>query len=133
MIAEDTLHAYIDAQPEELMVLGWIHTHPSQTCFMSSRDLHTHVWYQVSMPESIAVVCAPGQRAGEDWGVFRLTDPPGVGVVRKCEKVGVFHPHDVPPGGGGLYTDCVGRPGHVVEVEGLGFEVVDLRDEVDGA
>jgi STAM-binding protein len=44
---------------EELMVLGWIHTHPTQTCFMSSRDLHTHVGYQVMMPESIAIVCAP--------------------------------------------------------------------------
>lgn len=46
---------------EELMVLGWIHTHPTQTCFMSSRDLHTHVGYQVMMPESIAIVCAPSK------------------------------------------------------------------------
>lgn len=44
---------------EDLMVLGWIHTHPTQTCFMSSRDLHTHAGYQVMMPESIAIVCAP--------------------------------------------------------------------------
>lgn len=43
------------------MVLGWIHTHPTQTCFMSSRDLHTHVGYQVMMPESIAIVCAPSK------------------------------------------------------------------------
>ncbi|GAO19213.1 hypothetical protein UVI_02008060 [Ustilaginoidea virens] len=44
---------------QDLMVLGWIHTHPTQTCFMSSRDLHTHAGYQVMMPESIAIVCAP--------------------------------------------------------------------------
>ncbi|KAK3186554.1 hypothetical protein K4F52_004594 [Lecanicillium sp. MT-2017a] len=44
---------------EDLMILGWIHTHPTQTCFMSSRDLHTHAGYQVMMPESVAVVCAP--------------------------------------------------------------------------
>jgi STAM-binding protein len=44
---------------EDLMVLGWIHTHPTQTCFMSSRDLHTHCGYQIMMPESIAIVCAP--------------------------------------------------------------------------
>lgn len=44
---------------EDLLVLGWIHTHPTQTCFMSSRDLHTHSGYQVMMPESIAIVCAP--------------------------------------------------------------------------
>lgn len=46
---------------EDLMVLGWIHTHPSQTCFMSSLDLHTHAGYQVMMPESIAIVCAPSK------------------------------------------------------------------------
>ena len=46
---------------EDLMVLGWIHTHPTQTCFMSSRDLHTHCGYQIMMPESIAIVCAPSR------------------------------------------------------------------------
>ncbi|KAI2616760.1 hypothetical protein GGR54DRAFT_608816 [Hypoxylon sp. NC1633] len=44
---------------EDLLVLGWIHTHPTQTCFMSSRDLHTQAGYQVMLPESIAIVCAP--------------------------------------------------------------------------
>ena len=43
----------------DLIVIGWIHTHPTQTCFMSSRDLHTQAGYQVMMPESIAIVCAP--------------------------------------------------------------------------
>ena len=46
---------------EDLMVLGWIHTHPTQTCFMSSRDLHTHCGYQIMMAESIAIVCAPSK------------------------------------------------------------------------
>lgn len=59
MTNESDLFDYCDK--EELMVLGWIHTHPSQTCFMSSRDLHTHVGYQVMMPESIAIVCAPSK------------------------------------------------------------------------
>ena len=44
---------------EDLIQLGWIHTHPTQTCFMSSRDLHTQAGYQIMMPESIAIVCAP--------------------------------------------------------------------------
>lgn len=43
----------------DLIVIGWIHTHPTQSCFMSSRDLHTQAGYQVMMPESIAIVCAP--------------------------------------------------------------------------
>ncbi|GJC99935.1 MOV34/MPN/PAD-1 family protein [Colletotrichum higginsianum] len=40
---------------EDLLMVGWIHTHPTQTCFMSSRDLHTQAGYQVMMPESIAI------------------------------------------------------------------------------
>lgn len=44
---------------KDLLVVGWIHTHPTQTCFMSSRDMHTQAGYQVMMPESIAIVCAP--------------------------------------------------------------------------
>jgi STAM-binding protein len=54
---EEEIFDYCDK--EELLVVGWIHTHPTQTCFMSSRDLHTHVGYQVMMAESIAIVCAP--------------------------------------------------------------------------
>ncbi|XVE65547.1 hypothetical protein DITRI_Ditri08aG0008400 [Diplodiscus trichospermus] len=42
-----------------LFPLGWIHTHPTQTCFMSSVDLHTHYSYQIMLPEAIAIVMAP--------------------------------------------------------------------------
>jgi STAM-binding protein len=31
------------------IMLGWIHTHPTQTCFLSSIDVHTHFPYQVCM------------------------------------------------------------------------------------
>ena len=56
---ETRIFDYVDG--EDLMVLGWIHTHPTQTCFMSSRDLHTHSGYQVMISESIAIVCAPSK------------------------------------------------------------------------
>jgi len=56
---EEALFNYVDG--EDLMVLGWIHTHPTQTCFMSSVDLHTHCSYQLMLTESIAIVCAPSQ------------------------------------------------------------------------
>ncbi|KAI9847293.1 MAG: hypothetical protein M1837_002880 [Sclerophora amabilis] len=146
-INESALFDYCDS--EDLMVLGWIHTHPSQTCFMSSRDLHTHCAYQVMMPESIAIVCAPSKNPslvplhvllaivhtlmsaarpcpltldGSRWGVFRLTDPPGMQAIRNCAKPGLFHPHDE----NDIYTDAL-RPGHVFEASGLEFQVVDLR------
>lgn len=118
MLNESALFDYVDG--EDLMVLGWIHTHPTQTCFMSSRDLHTHCGYQVMMPESIAIVCAPSQ--DPDWGVFRLTDPPGMPSVLNCRQTGLFHPHSET----NIYTDAL-RPGHVFEARGLEFEVHDMR------
>jgi STAM-binding protein len=58
-VGEMELFEYVDT--EGLMVCGWIHTHPTQTCFLSSRDLHTSVGYQVMLPESVAIVCAPSK------------------------------------------------------------------------
>ncbi|EHK99645.1 putative AMSH-like protease sst2 [Glarea lozoyensis 74030] len=72
------------------------------------------------MPESIAIVCAPSKNPS--WGVFRLTDPPGMQSVLNCRKTGLFHPHDE----ANVYTDAL-RPGHVCEAEGMEFSVVDLR------
>lgn len=123
MTNESQLFDYVDS--EDLMILGWIHTHPTQTCFMSSRDLHTHAGYQMMLAESVAIVCAPSKgdtTHGGDWGVYRLTDPPGKKVILSCEQPGIFHPHDVE----NVYTDAL-RPGHVVEARGMDFEVVDLR------
>ncbi|PYH89855.1 putative endosome-associated ubiquitin isopeptidase [Aspergillus ellipticus CBS 707.79] len=117
-VNESAIFDYCDS--EDLMVLGWIHTHPTQTCFMSSRDLHTHCGYQVMLPESIAIVCAPSKTP--DWGIFRLTDPPGLKTVLNCTQSGLFHPH----GEANIYTDAL-RPGHVFEAKGLEFETVDLR------
>ena len=115
---ESALFDYCDS--EDLIMLGWIHTHPTQTCFMSSRDLHTHSGYQVMLPESIAIVCAPSK--SPDWGVFRLTDPPGLKTVLNCTQSGLFHPHAEE----NIYTGAL-RPGHVFEVNGLEYETVDLR------
>ncbi|XP_024023974.1 AMSH-like ubiquitin thioesterase 2 isoform X2 [Morus notabilis] len=42
-----------------LFPVGWIHTHPTQSCFMSSVDLHTQFSYQVMVPEAFAIVMAP--------------------------------------------------------------------------
>lgn len=123
MTNESQLFDYVDSH--DLMVLGWIHTHPTQTCFMSSRDLHTHSGYQMMLAESVAIVCAPSKgdtTYGGDWGVYRLTDPPGKKAILNCEKPGIFHPHDVD----NIYTDAM-KPGHVIELKEMEFEVVDLR------
>jgi len=117
-VNEEALFDYCDSQ--DLLTLGWIHTHPTQTCFMSSRDLHTHSGYQVQMSESIAIVCAPQHEPS--WGIFRLTDPPGLKTVLNCRQTGIFHPHAE----SNVYTDAL-KPGHVWELPGLEFDLVDLR------
>jgi STAM-binding protein len=34
-------------------------THPTQTAFLSSVDMHTHFAYQKMLPEAVAIVCSP--------------------------------------------------------------------------
>ncbi|KAM6066917.1 AMSH-like protease isoform 3-T3 [Chlamydotis macqueenii] len=76
----------------DLLTLGWIHTHPTQTAFLSSVDLHTHCSYQLMLPEAIAIVCSPKHN---DTGIFRLTNA-GMVEVSACKKKG-FHPHTKDP------------------------------------
>ncbi|KAK9161709.1 hypothetical protein Syun_008050 [Stephania yunnanensis] len=104
-----------------LFPLGWIHTHPSQTCFMSSVDLHTHYSYQVMLPEAIAIVMAPTDTSSPH-GIFHLSDPGGMSTIRNCQARG-FHPHEEPSDGSPIYEHC----SHVYMNPNLKFEVVDLR------
>ncbi|CAI5657878.1 unnamed protein product [Oreochromis niloticus] len=97
-----------------LLTLGWIHTHPTQTAFLSSVDLHTHCSYQLMLPEAVAIVCAPKHN---DTGVFRLTDL-GMSEVSACKLKG-FHPHSKEPP---LFTVCR----HVV-FRDLRLDLLDLR------
>ena len=43
---------------ENLICLGWIHTHPSQSLFLSSVDLHMQCSLQHLLPEAVALVCS---------------------------------------------------------------------------
>ena len=64
------------------------------------------------------------------WGVFRLTDPPGMQAILGCNLPGIFHPHAET----NIYTDAQtdfksdpSQRGHVLEIKELDFDVVDLR------
>ncbi|KAI0705401.1 hypothetical protein C8Q76DRAFT_750732 [Earliella scabrosa] len=106
-------------EDRQLITLGWIHTHPTQSCFMSSVDLHTHSGFQRMLPESFAVVCAPSSTP--QFGIFRLTDPGGLQTILECNAKEAFHPHpDVP-----IYTDCDNSH---VQMKDLALEIVDLRN-----
>uniref|UniRef100_A0A2K5PUD3 AMSH-like protease n=1 Tax=Cebus imitator TaxID=2715852 RepID=A0A2K5PUD3_CEBIM len=98
----------------DLLTLGWIHTHPTQTAFLSSVDLHTHCSYQLMLPEAIAIVCSPKHK---DTGIFRLTNA-GMLEVSACKKKG-FHPHTKEPR---LFSICK----HVL-VKDVKITVLDLR------
>ena len=93
---EENIFQYQDRY--DLITLGWIHTHPSQTAFLSSVDLHTHCSYQLMMPEAIAIVCAPTKK---QVGFFTLTSA-GLDVIGSCQESG-FHPHQTHPP---LYQEC---------------------------
>ncbi|CAG5919215.1 unnamed protein product [Menidia menidia] len=67
-------------------------THPTQTAFLSSVDLHTHCSYQIMLPEAIAIVCSP---KFNEIGYFRLTDR-GTDEISTCKQKG-FHPHSKDP------------------------------------
>uniref|UniRef100_I1QNJ0 MPN domain-containing protein n=1 Tax=Oryza glaberrima TaxID=4538 RepID=I1QNJ0_ORYGL len=70
--------------------LGWIHTHPTQECFMSSVDLHNHYSNQKDLREAFAIVVAPSKR---EQNIFHLTVPDGMDEIGDCDDRG-FHPHD---------------------------------------
>ncbi|KAI0827355.1 Mov34-domain-containing protein [Trametes gibbosa] len=105
-------------EERHLITLGWIHTHPTQSCFMSSVDLHTHSGFQRMLPESFAVVCAPSSTP--QFGIFRLTDPGGLQTILECSAKEAFHPHPEVP----IYTDCDNCH---VQMKDMPLEIVDLR------
>ncbi|KAJ9586655.1 hypothetical protein L9F63_019757, partial [Diploptera punctata] len=88
---EEEIFDYQDQH--DLITLGWIHTHPTQTAFLSSVDLHTHCSYQLMMPEALAIVCAPRY---QENGFFILTPQYGLDFIASCRQTG-FHPHPTEP------------------------------------
>ncbi|KAJ8978366.1 hypothetical protein NQ317_018598 [Molorchus minor] len=119
---EEEIFDYQDQH--NLITLGWIHTHPTQTAFLSSVDLHTHCPYQLLMPEAIAIVCSPKYNQycllfllGLDIFIILLVY--GLQYIANCRKTG-FHPHPTDPP---LYREA----DHVRLENKAPLEVLDLR------
>lgn len=110
----DELAVFACHEAHGLITLGWIHTHPTQSLFLSSVDLHTTLPYQQLLAEAVAVVVAPHRRP--QHAVFALT-PAGLAALAACTATG-FHAHTEPA----LY----GTPTHVVLQDGAPT-VIDLR------
>ena len=43
---------------EDIIMVGWIHTHPAYDVFLSSVDMHNQYEYQKMLKEFIAIVCS---------------------------------------------------------------------------
>ncbi|KAK9115003.1 hypothetical protein Syun_021800 [Stephania yunnanensis] len=61
-------------------------------------------WIHIMLPEAVAIVMAP-KDSSRKHGIFRLTSPGGMSVIRNCDRRG-FHPHEPPPDGGPIYDHC---------------------------
>lgn len=118
-LAEEEIFEAQDSR--SLYPLGWIHTHPTQTCFLSSVDVHTQCGYQTMLDEAIAIVMAPTD-AKTPVGIFRLTTPGGLKLIQNCPLRG-FHAHPPTHTGQSIYDLC----NHVYLNPRVGFEVIDLR------
>lgn len=57
------------------------------------------------------------------YGIFRLTNPPGLPYILNCNQQDTFHHHALE----NIYTGAMRPAGHVHEVPRLGFKVHDLR------
>lgn len=117
-VAEDEEDLFMYQDPRDLITLGWIHTHPSQTAFLSSVDMHNQYGYQAMLPEAIAIVCAPKY---QETGIFTLTSERGLPEIGQCRERG-FHQHTKTPP---LFDNCA----HVSVVDTERIEMVDLRQK----
>ncbi|XP_056165427.1 AMSH-like ubiquitin thioesterase 2 isoform X2 [Syzygium oleosum] len=120
-LAKNEEEVFAIQHEHSLIPVGWIHTHPSQSCFMSSIDLHTQYSYQVMVPEAFAIVVAPTD-ASRSYGMFRISEPGGMNVLRECRETG-FHTHRETADGAPIYEHCA----NVYTNSNLRFEVFDLR------
>jgi len=77
---------------ENIIFLGWIHTHPAYSVFLSSVDMHNQYEWQHMLPEAIATVCSIKDN---EVGHLRLTDS-GMSEIGDCTLTN-FHPHSKQP------------------------------------
>ncbi|XP_063724878.1 STAM-binding protein-like [Symsagittifera roscoffensis] len=99
----------------DVITLGWIHTHPTQSAFLSSVDLHTQFSYQSMIPESVAIVYSPKY---QQYQSFSITQH-GLKVLSECREAG-FHYHAKEP-------PLQQVSPHVTMDPSIGITTVDLR------
>lgn len=79
---EELTHAVIDVseRTDGKVIVGWWHTHPNLSSFLSPTDIKTQLNYQALMPNAIAIVIDPVKYSKTmklenlDFKVFRVED-----------------------------------------------------------
>ncbi len=119
-INEDDLFTY--QNDNQLITVGWIHTHPTQTCFLSTVDLRTQYSYQLLLKEAIAIVCSP--KFEPSIGAFHFKEPEGMNLFKKMSQkdpsFGKQHNHYEEFS---LYESCK----YVVWDSKLQYRMIDFR------
>ena len=100
---------------ENIIFLGWIHTHPAYSVFLSSVDMHTQYEWQHMLPEAIATVCSIKEGLTSH---LRLTQT-GMDEIRDCSRSN-FHPHTKQPP---LWAEA----DHVIVNEDTNVVIKDMR------
>jgi len=77
---------------ENIIFLGWVHTHPAYSVFLSSVDMHNQYEWQHMLPEALAIVCSIKDGV---VGNLRLTQA-GMSEIGGCSLTN-FHPHSKEP------------------------------------
>jgi STAM-binding protein len=60
--------------------------------------------------------------SNRSYGIFRVSDPGGMSVLKECQENG-FHPHEELADGSPIYEHC----SYVYKNSNLRFEIFDLR------
>jgi len=77
---------------ENIIFLGWVHTHPAYSVFLSSVDMHNQYEWQHMLPEALAIVCSIKDNV---VGNLRLSQA-GMSEIGSCSLTN-FHPHSKEP------------------------------------
>jgi len=77
---------------ENIIFLGWVHTHPAYSVFLSSVDMHNQYEWQHMLPEALAIVCSIKDSV---VGNLRLSQA-GMAEIGGCSLTN-FHPHSKEP------------------------------------
>jgi len=77
---------------EDIIFLGWIHTHPAYSVYLSSVDMHNQYEWQHMLPEALAIVCSIKDN---ETGFLHLTEA-GMSEIGSC-SLSNFHPHSKEP------------------------------------